>query len=54
MVSYLEYLILTHKYVSPPVPQDLRSSYYKDYVQKILKKKPNKIRYPEPRLALSK
>lgn len=52
----MEYLILTHKYVSPPPthPQDLRSSYYKDYVQKILKKKHNKIRYQEPGLALSK
>lgn len=28
-------------------PQDLRSSYYKDYVQNILRKKPNKIRYQE-------
>lgn len=28
-------------------PQDLMSSYYKDYVQKILKKKSNKIRYQD-------
>lgn len=34
----------------PPPLQDLRSSYYKDYVQKILKK-PNKIRYKEPGLS---